>query len=259
MSAIGVAYCTPFLTFHNSVSSSLTTADEIAKEKLNNIYEEVHYNIEKQSESLRMVGSVLLHSVDKTCVLNHYKNHGLIKKIPNLKTSELTHADVLILVGFAKACSSKTEYFIEFLFEAFMSTHYLLEVFIHEPEFKEYSDMLVCANNYAVTNKYLDPEVYKINYTMPDRAEEDCKTTIEKVEQGIEYAESEYRRFMSAECVKEIFDDVKSILMKYALLVQIELKGEQKNDLRDKFVKEVLENDEKLVICTEQSLKVENI
>lgn len=257
ISTIGAIYCTPLLTLHNSVSSSHTSADEIAKEKLNNIYEEARQNIEKQGEAMRMPGLVLLHSVDRTCVFNHYKNHGLISKIPNLRASELTHTDLVILIGFAKACSSKTEYFIEFIFEAFMSTHFLLEVFVNEPEFKEVSDMFICANDYAVRNNYLDPKVYKINHTLPSGAEENCKMMIEKVEQGIEYAQSEYRRFMSAECVNEIFDDAKNMLLKYALLVQIELTGEQKKDLRDKFVKEVRENDEKLVVCTEQSLKVE--
>jgi hypothetical protein len=239
----------------SQTADSGSTVDEIAKEKLNSIFDDFRHSIEKQNGPLKLLASVVLHSVDKSCVLDHYKNHGLIDKVPSPKALGKADANIMILAGFAKACSTKTDIFIEFVFEAFMSTHSLLKAFIYEPEFKESADMLLCATSYAVKNKYLDPQVYKINYTLPETAGAECNMLIEKVEKEITHAQTEFQQIMSVECVKEVFEDAKNILLKYAVLVQVDLTGEQKKELRDKFVKEVRENDEKLVLCIEKFVK----
>lgn len=252
------AHCAPQSPSHTSGSSSISAVDEIANEKLSNNFEFVQQLIQRQHEPVRKFSSVLLHSVDKACVLNHYKNHGLVEKIPDVKNSKFSETDLIILSAFAKACSSKTEHLIEFVFEAFMSAHFLLEVYLYEPEFKELYDMLLCTNNYAFNNKYFDPEVYRINHTLPVEKETSCRMMIETAEREISRAQIMYQRYLPAECAKEIFEDAKKMLLKYALLVQIELTAEQKKELRSKFVAEVLENDEKMILCTEKSLKHQN-
>lgn len=253
-----VVTCAPQSHTHDSGSSSISTKDEVAMGKINDIFEEARHTIEKQTGPLKMLGSVLLNSVDKSCMLNNYKNHGLIDKIPNIKLQP-TEADIIVLLGIARTCSSKTQYSIEFMFEAFMSTHPLLQAFIHEPEFKEIADTLLCVNSYAVKNKYIDPEVYKINHTLSRSAEASCNVQTEKVLKEIDHDEDKYGNTMSAECIKEIVDGVKTVVLKYGLLVQIELSGEQKKKLKDNFVKEVRKNDEKLVVCAENSIKTGSV
>lgn len=235
---------------HSNGSSSISVVDEISNQKISNIYEFAQQSIQRQQEPARSLSSVLLRSIDKACVLNHYKNHGLVDKIPDFKNSKFSEIDLLILSGFAKACSSKIENMLSFVFEAFMSAHFLLEIYLHEPEFKEFNEMLMCANNYAFNNKYLDSEVYMINHTLPAENETSCRLMIEGVEKEISHTQVTYQRYLPAECVKEIFDDAKKILLKYALLIQIDLTAEQKKELRSKFIADVRKNDEKMIICT---------
>lgn len=242
-----VAYCAP----SDHGSAIISDSDNIAIQKISKIFSELQSLIDMHSGPSKLFESVLLRSVNQTCLLDRYKKHGMVQKIPDLAAPKKP-LDIMVLIIFAKTCSSKTDYLIQYLFEAFMSYRFVLEAFIHEPEFKEFAEMMLCANIYAVNNKYIDPNVYKINNTLPANQEESCKIMVEKTEMEIEFIEKKYQQLFPKECTKQLVEDIKNIVFKFGLLVQIELNGEQEKELRVKFIQELRDDEDKIVSCVEK-------
>jgi replicative DNA helicase len=225
--------------------------DEAAKAKISKAFMEAQVIISMQKPPMKYFESSFLRSVNQNCILEHYKKHGIVDRIPDI-TAPKKASDIAILVLFTKSCSPKTDLLIEFAFEVFMSYRFIVEAFVHEPEFKEYADMLLCANNYAVNNKYLDPEVYKINHTLPESAEAGCRLMEESVEMEMKRMEESYQQFMSLECTRQMLEDAKKIVLKYGLLIQIELSEGQEKELRENFVKEIHDDEDKIVSCAQK-------
>jgi replicative DNA helicase len=225
--------------------------DDAAKAKISKIFIEFQAIVSLQRPPMKYFESAFLRSVNETCILDHYKKHGIVDRIPDIKFPKKV-SDIAILILFAKSCSPKTDLLIDFAFEVFMSYRFVVQAFIHEPEFKEYADMLLCANHYAVNNKYLDPEVYKINHPLPESAEANCRIMEESVEMEMKRMEESYQKFMSIECTRQMLEDTKKIVLKYGLLIQVELTEGQETELRENFVKEIHDDEDKVVTCAQK-------
>lgn len=187
-------------------------------------------------------------SIDRECIFTNYKSRNMLDHLNYDKIANRRDSNSLALYAFvnvAAICSSKTDTILQFLFENLMTHQILYKAFIDDPEFSDEKSLLTCANNYAVENLLIDPNVYDINYTVDDEMLKRCSniTSIIKVYGAILH--SKISQQFKKNSLDEIKMEMKNFALKYFILVQVDLTPEQKQQERDNLVKDarmVMEN-----------------
>lgn len=186
--------------------------------------------------------SMFLRSVDKDCIVKEVEKNDLVEAINLLGTKkggEKSLLETVMVLGFiAHTCSSKSDVHLSYAFDILMSHHGLLKAYIDEPELKEYADMLACANNYAVKHDILDPKVYTFNYELNDEQEESCMEWTEQASMIISEAKLATREKFSRACAIKVVDKINNFVLKYVLLIQVDMTVEQKQQERINFIED---------------------
>jgi hypothetical protein len=88
-------------------------------------------------------------------------------------------------------CSSLANVILEFAFENLMTFNILINAFIDEPLLKNYSNILTCANKYAVdNNNFLSETVHGYNLKLADENDEKCKEMTETAKEFTNYPQN---------------------------------------------------------------------
>lgn len=163
-----------------AAQSNGDSADEISMQNIINAIETLFKAAKRPEE--KFVLNVFSTSIDKNCMLQKYKTKNLVSKIPTketIGTGQNVSLEVL-LTDIAVICSTKTDAFLESTFNVLMSFQVLLKSFIEDSEYREYTNILTCANSYAVENNILDPSVYDFNESVLEVYQETCDDFIEE-------------------------------------------------------------------------------
>lgn len=197
--------------------------------------------------------SVLIKSFDKQCMLEEYKKIKNTDKFPQFGSSNIDYNKnvmrMVIFSGIGFLCSSKRNAILEFSFDSMTTLKVIVKAFINEVDLKKYHDMLICANNYAVTNEIIDPKTYEIQYELTaEDNQEQCKQwqiqimgEIEEQSNSIMNSSSN-NEDVAIDCVKQTYEEGFKFLLKYSFIIQVNLRQEQKLDLVEKFIDDYKNN-----------------
>lgn len=223
---IVVAHSAP----QTDIEESLSDHEEAVLVLVDNFFQNVQ-------ESLRSnpIVSVIAKSFDTNCMIKEFKKHHSIDYIYNGAGAR----DSAVLISTTAAlCSSKLDVHVDYIFDTLMIHHALLTTYFEDPEFKEYSEWLTCANNYAVEHKILDPTVYNFTYKLEGLQEEICMELVEQVNMFEAVGKMEARRFFERNCAMKFVPQLRNFILKYVLLIQVDLTVDQRQQERINFNKD---------------------
>lgn len=207
--------------------------------------------------------SILMKSFDRKCMLDEYKTLGIVNRLPQCPGGDGTKNSMsvdfdknfmrmIIFSGIGFLCSSKRNPILEFSFDSMATFQPLVKGFINETELKNYNDMLICANNYAVQNGIIDPKSYDIQYELTDDNQEKCKQwkiriigEIETISNSIMNPSSSSSNGEASEvieCGKNSYENGIKFFLKYSPIFQVELSEAQKRDLVAQFIEDYMKD-----------------
>jgi hypothetical protein len=127
----------------------------------------------------------------------------------------------------------------------------LYQAFADEAALAPYVDKLRCANAYAVNHKIVDSESYSFD-TVVKNAEE-CGTVKEVarkiIDDAKEYALKSHMITDTKECFQKFFNSAENFLLRYILLVQVEMTKNQIVSEKANFIKGFHSHVDDLVHC----------
>lgn len=184
-------------------------------------------------------------TIDKTCILTELKKRNLVEKLSKGKLNALDDrnmADWLFIV-IAIQCSSKFDDLLEHTFENTMTYSILWRAFKDEPQFGIYSDMMICANSYAIKNRIWDVTDGEINYEVSEEKRATCDNHIREAEGTLAFiAQMGFLRHLDTEdgtkCFAEFFKRIGHFGLKNFLKLQLKLSGDRLHHERVNFKKE---------------------
>ena len=248
------------------IKTAPASEDEDSQAKL--VIEAKIESFKKSFKSNKYVVS-FFKSVDRKCVLEHYKNNSLVEKF--LMTSEpqefpetnnvfeltsVTDANI-VFANIAIFCSNKYNALLGFAFDISMSFSNLVEAFKDEEYVKEMFDNLDCLYKYAVDNKFLDLEVYpNITHELQNHTQEECDTKIIQGKSAFIDALSPSKRPVSPrlECLlNQHVSFIEKIFFRYALLITLGITNEQKIVEKSNFIKDTHEASNTMLLCMEKA------
>lgn len=145
------------------IGREVLMSDEKAMQKLENIFNNPQLIPKGVDRNYDFIPKVFFMSIDKKCVINKYKSHNLFNKISklNLKTSDWALPDQWSFMSITLSCSNLYDAFVEFAFENTMTFNILWRALKNYPPMEEFTDMVTCANSYAVKNNFWNLDAYK--------------------------------------------------------------------------------------------------
>lgn len=177
-----------------------------------------------------------LNAVDRKCMLQEYQRLDIVDRIPS-SYRQLQRGDTDVLFSFMAAglnCYDKFNIFVEYGFEMLMTQGILVRAFIDDPEMGTIKKYLTCANYYAHKNEFWNPEDYSLEYQLDGEVKDACEETIELMEAAWKKHNKSFFRHevqeSNVECYSQVFRAIKKILVKYPLLVQVDLTAEQHDE-----------------------------
>jgi hypothetical protein len=232
----------------------LKNSDEDALKKIDELIQVYKATIPSSDYFSYAIATIIMKSLDKNCMLDEYKTLGIENRLPKFPPPGHTSIDfdknimrMMIFSGIGFLCSTKRNAILEFSFDSMATFQPLVKAFINETELKNYNDMLVCANNYAVQNEIIDPNLYNIQYELTEDNQEQCKQwkiriigEIEAISNSIMNPTSTSVNGKSEviECGKQSYENGIKFFLKYSPIFQVELKEKQKHDLITKFIED---------------------
>lgn len=233
-----VVFCAP--QGNSSYNSDINTTEEVDK-----VLSDVESTKNLRISPLRMIESVLQKSINKTCVVDDYKEHKMTERVPDVKAMSQV-LTVVNMVMFSTSCLSKTDFMIKFVIEMFMSYHYaLLELSIHDPKFKNYSEPIMCADNFEFKNKIIDLEKFPVNATILTLQGNFCEEMEKKLDTELKKMEQNYQPIPCLECTKEILELLKKNIINYTMLIH--KTEEHFKKIREKVIKYLPVDEKKLL------------
>lgn len=237
-------------------SAEVATSDEAILKKINDLFEKLPAN-NKGATTTAGLPATIITTTDKKCMVEKYKQNKIDAAIPTqdlvtvFSSGKMNQiAAGVAFIDIAVLCNSKTDIILKFIFENFMSFHILFVGFSDAPELKEIVEQMKCANKYAIEHKILDQNVYKIDNKVSPGQEENCKKLLTTFARGLgpDFAPKN---------VIEILIEIESFLLKYGLMIQVELTAANKEQERTKFIAEARALLEKLLkVAAETALTV---
>jgi hypothetical protein len=210
----------------------------------------------------------LIKSVDKECVLEHYKTNLLLEKylitsepqnLPSsvsadsLELTQLTDSTV-VFANIALMCSNKLNAVLGFGFDLLFSFSNLVEAFKDEDFVKDTFNDLDCFYKYAVDNKFLDLEIYpSIDYGLKNNTQEECNRKIlqeKKDAKGFISFVREFTDLSKPQCMQDQAVSIgEMFFFRYALLIPLGITDEQKIAEKLNFIKDTHEGLKKFLLC----------
>lgn len=237
----------------SSVEHRFVTEDDLLGENIAN-----NLRVIKKLGDSDIVTSIL-NSVDQKCVLRRYKKYKLESELTqealdflNLENRPID--PVLIFANIALTCSNKLNALLGFVFDNLFSYSGLLDAFREDEPFKEFIDDLICYNNYAVKENFIDPIEYpNLQYKLVNHTEAECEESVKDLKESltdtIEFVEL-LTTLNHPKCLeKEVSSEAEKFFLKYALLVPLGLTDDQRKRERVNFIADVLQGLEKLLSC----------
>lgn len=177
-------------------------------------------------------------NVDKICVLNKLKKFNNVDEILRTwKNEEDQEFYKTMLVLFSAQCFKNFEAILDFVFENRLTYNLLYQAFIDDPMFKEYADKIPCFNDYAVRQKFVDPEAYSYNINIVDA--DRCSEDLHLIKAGFNQIFELKHDVRKRECFIQEKDTIERFLLHHGLLIQFELNGEQIVNERKKFIDDI--------------------
>lgn len=198
---------------------------------------------------------IIERSIDIDCVAEKVKKYRLADNLAMLINDE--HNDTKKMknkLGFfygkpLSVCSNKSHSISNTLFDLIMSFGHIVRAFKDEPELKEFTNYLSCANNYAVEKKLIHISMYTFDYENIDEADKDACHSI-KI-QLFEQMKSQFKD--NADCWE---DKVEKLVIKFflrtLLLLQIKMTPEQNQIELDRFYDDANEMSDEAAICANE-------
>lgn len=237
-------------------SEDIRMSDEEAMKNIESIFNVMHLNLEGKARKFDFIPKMFLLSIDKKCVMNKYKSHNLFDKISkkNLKMSGWEIQEQWSFFAVTFSCSSMYDALIEYTFENTMTHNILWRALKNDSQLEKYTDIVTCANSYAVENNIWDLDAYKIDYEIGETKRMVCDNNIMEAVETI--AANKYidqlrhiDAVSSTACNKGLFKIAKHFVVKYLLLVQVQLSETQRHHELQNFKKDLQELLRKFLSC----------
>lgn len=183
-------------------------------------------------------------TIDKTCILTELKKRNLVEKLSKDELNALDDRNIAdwLFIVIAIQCSRKFDDLLEHTFENTMTYSILWRAFKDEPQFEKYSDMMICANSYAINNRIWDVTDGEINYEVSEEKRTTCDDHIREAEGTLAFiAQMGFLRHLDNEdgtkCFAKFFKRIGHFGLKNFLKLQHNLSGERLHHERDNFKK----------------------
>lgn len=223
--------------------------DEAGIQKISETIERIGKNANSMEEKIPF--HFFRDSVDKTCMLNKYKDRNITDKL--MSDSFVNDgATQFIFYDTAIICSTHADALAESAFNVIMSPHILVQALINDSKYSKYTDMLTCANGYAVENNILDASVYDINHQVLEKNQEACDDLLEEKNQFTLTLATKVREAFERPCVLRVYQELEKLLIRTVLLVQVELSEEQKQNEKLDFIKKLRKLLDNFLVCLMQ-------
>lgn len=204
----------------------------------------------------------LTYMVDKQCIVDKYSELNLLAYIPSEKNEKkkihpkkINSARNLALnmfIAVVARCNKKFDAVVDYVFENSMTTHILYNAMKDEPDFKMTSDVITCVNFYAEQKNITDVHMYNLKYKMDEKTQQQCDELIEdskhiKKDATDHFGNSEGEYEVG--CVYKLVDSLEKFLLEHALLMQVELPADQKQEKRISFKKNFSTIADSAILC----------
>jgi hypothetical protein len=181
---------------------------------------------------LEQIETSLWKSVDAKCASETYERFNLSSFFPSLEDfddgNDDTSMRIFVFIDIAILCCRKVEKLLDLAFESLMTLKALIDVFIDDPEMREYKDLLTCANNYAVTNGIIDGGKYQLNCTLIQEAKEACDNLVSQMRDQMSISEKIVSVRQSDSCSSQVLKNIENFFVKKIHLLQVDFDGEQR-------------------------------
>lgn len=228
---IAVIYCAPNIAIDESQQEKLALENFNTFFDSTKIFSDIFLN--------KLMVTIVAKTTDRNCMLAIAKKHNLMELVSGNDLVNKISLDVILTS--AVLCSRLIDVEFDYFFDLLMTHHGLLKAYLEEPELKEYADKMTCLGQFAIEHHILDPKVYAFKYELDDEEEEEiCMTSTERMERMWQN-----QMLLSNSCSKKLAEQFRFFAVKYILLVQVEMKDDQRQQERKNFnkaLKEFLEN-----------------
>jgi hypothetical protein len=242
--------------FPKLVNDEFVSEDDIASKAIADQFKTIK-KLSKDNE----FAEVLLRSIDQKCMVAKYKEHKLVDTMLTQEAIDFTNITpekpvdpMLVFINIGVSCSNKLTAILGFVFDNVFSYSGLIDAFRGEQPIKEYIDDLNCYNNYAVKMNILSQEKYpKLSTTLVNETQSECDEKIAEmrgmVSASLEMASASVVTDHATCLSKEISTLAEKIFLHYVLLIPVGLSDEEKHEEKLKFVQDLLEGLEKILVC----------
>lgn len=245
----GLVYFVSVQSAPNSGSAEVATvdSDEDLLKMLDHFFDKLKAEKRDRSNPGNMIRNIYLKSIDRQCMLDHYKKNNMIEKMPG-KVNVDIHDDFswkMILFSFATMCSNKLDLALDFAFDNLQSHHKLLNALKDDEDLKEYFEVLECVNGYALSKGVLDPAVHKVSH----KDDEACGRTSVEIRSMTLSMQRDILETIQRPCSLTLFSAFENMILRQMILVQMDLSAEQKNQEKMSLIKEAREFLNQITVC----------
>lgn len=190
-------------------------------------------------EGLEGLSSFVVQSIDPVCMLHKYKKNKALDQIPrsefNLANSDNNILQHILYADFALQCVQGIQHILGYAFDNFHLKRVELENMLSGSDKMNYFDMLQCAEHYTVAKGLVDPKVYEIDSSLKGHQVQLCSAWSQEVaalEDMMSYQLGELS------CAENLVETVKNDVLKYGVLIQLDLSPRQKREVRQSLVQD---------------------
>lgn len=184
-------------------------------------------------EELEGLSDFVVQSIDTKCMLNKYKKNNALDKIPRTEFDpehpEKNILQHILYADFAFQCVRGIQNILGYAFDNLHLKRVELEEMLSGRDKLNYFDMLQCAEDYTVTRGLLDPKVYGIDASLKGHQTQLCAAWREQVSALEEMMSFQLGEFS---CTENLVEIVKNDILKYGVLIQLDLTLQQKREVR---------------------------
>jgi hypothetical protein len=206
--------------------------------------------------------TVFASSLNTKCMMDRYVENNLtltLTLLLNETSKDSNSTPLIVFADIAAMCSWKTYELLDFVFDNLMTYRTLYgmleDSLLYSPELKTFKRLLTCANIYAVKNGIIDPELYKFNdklMSYESDAEAKCQGLYIQGRYFVLRMQRLSRDQTYRSCSMKVVDQVKRILMKNVLLLQINLTAAQIKKEKKIFFDDVQQVMKSILDCANQ-------
>lgn len=190
-------------------------------------------------DGLEGLSSFVVRSIDPMCMLHKYKKNKALNQIPrsefNLENFDGNILQHILYADFALQCVQGIQHILGYAFDNFHLKRVELENMLSGTDKMNYYDMLQCAEHYTVEKGLIDPKVYEIDSSLHGHQVQLCTVWSQEVaslEEMMSYQVGDLS------CAENLVETVKNDVLKYGVLIQLDLTPRQKREVRQSLVQD---------------------